>query len=712
MNIEELAVAVALLEPELPTARILAAIDRAAPRGQDRVRLLRHVECVPDALSTGHSGAPPPVARLITLLLAEGAQRVREPRCAECDRMTNLRYRRGSERVCVACQARAKSRLCSRCRRNGRIAAMPGGEAVCDRCWRHDPASWKKCILCERVGTGAKRTEQGVVCKRCYERPPHRCGRCGDLTEIHSRKNGENVCDVCYRVPERTCGSCGEVALIRSRAKGIHDLDLCGRCYQLPPVDCTGCGRHLRCPRRGATGPLCQSCAPRPVHLCAVCGRSRPAQKIGEDGPICSTCYGRQHRRVCTDCGILATPYEAVRCQRCTLKARLRKVLAAEPGGTQVAPQLAPVYDVMVSAGHPVSLLGWLRCSAGPDILRALATGSVALDHNALDELPRSGALYFVRNLLVATGVLPERAEHLARLNQFLDELLREVDAEQAHAVRMFAHWSVFRRLQFRADRDPSEEVSTKTARSSIRRALEFLVWLRGEGKALAACRQEDVDTWLAGGSTTRYQVRDFLEWARRRSLTPALVAPTRQVLAPASSIDDEERWTFVERLLDDEEIGLEFRVAGLFVVVFGQQLSRVARMRATAVELDGDRVRVRFGNEPVLLPGAIGHLVRRLLNHRSPAAYETDAGRRWLFPGGAPGRPIAPEYLRIRLAEQGVSVRPLRNAALMQIAGEVVSPILADLLDLHPSTASRWVKAAKGDWAEYVGERAAQGPR
>ncbi len=406
----------------------------------------------------------------------------------------------------------------------------------------------------------------------------------------------------------------------------------------------------------------------------------------------------------------MATPYEAGRCQRCTLKARLSRLLAAEPGGTQVAAGLTPVFDVMVTAGNPLSLLGWLRSSAGPDILRALATGSVALDHDALDELPRSGALYFVRNLLVATGVLPERAEHLARLNQFLDELLREVDAEQAHAVRMFAHWSVFRRLRFRADRDPSEEVSTKTARSSIRRALEFLVWLRTKGKALAACRQEDVDTWLAGGSTTRYQVRDFLEWAGRRGLTPALVAPTRQVLAPASSIDDEERWTFVERLLDDEEIGLEFRVAGLFVVLFGQQLSRVARMRATAVELDGERVRVRFGNEPVLLPGAIGHLVRRLLNHRSPAAYETDAGRRWLFPGGAPGRPIAPEYLRIRLAEQGVSIRPLRNAALMQIAGEVVSPILADLLDLHPSTAARWVKAAKGDWAEYVGERAAGG--
>jgi hypothetical protein len=59
-----------------------------------------------------------------------------------------------------------------------------------------------------------------------------------------------------------------------------------------------------------------------------------------------------------------------------------------------------------------------------------------------------------------------------------------------------------------------------------------------------------------------------------------------------------------------------------------------------------------------------------------------------------------------VRLNGVGVALRAARNAAMLQLAAEIPAPILADLLNLHPIIAERWVKAARGDWASYVGER------
>jgi hypothetical protein len=160
-----------------------------------------------------------------------------------------------------------------------------------------------------------------------------------------------------------------------------------------------------------------------------------------------------------------------------------------------------------------------------------------------------------------------------------------------------------------------------------------------------------------------------------------------------------------IERLLHDQEVAIELRVAGLFALLYGQLLTRIVRLTTGHVTHADDRVAVRFGNDDLVLPDPLGQLTLALRDRRGHAALGNQT-RRWLFPGGAPGRHVTANSLRVRLNGVGVVLRAARNAAMLQLAAEIPAPILADLLNLHPIIAVRWVKAARGDWASYVGER------
>ena len=58
----------------------------------------------------------------------------------------------------------------------------------------------------------------------------------------------------------------------------------------------------------------------------------------------------------------------------------------------------------------------WIRAPRVHAVLRDLATGTVPLDHGALDAIPPSRTVEYVRGLLVAHGALPDRDRHLAHL--------------------------------------------------------------------------------------------------------------------------------------------------------------------------------------------------------------------------------------------------------------------------------------------------------
>jgi hypothetical protein len=121
--------------------------------------------------------------------------------------------------------------------------------------------------------------------------------------------------------------------------------------------------------------------------------------------------------------------------------------------------------------------------------------------------------------------------------------------------------------------------------------------------------------------------------------------------------------------------------------------------MTTDQVTVRGQDVYVRFGQHelPVLEP--LGALLQTLIRDgKSHVGVGSPAHTRWLFPGGLPGRPISASRLAERLRTLGISTQAGRRAALLDLAAQLPAAVLADLLNLHPTTAVRWMHEAGGD--------------
>jgi hypothetical protein len=54
----------------------------------------------------------------------------------------------------------------------------------------------------------------------------------------------------------------------------------------------------------------------------------------------------------------------------------------------------------------------------------------------------------------------------------------------------------------------------------------------------------------------------------------------------------------------------------------------------------------------------------------------------------------------------RGIQPSHARKAAMFQLAAEIPAPVLAELLGLSPTTASRWASLAARDWSHYTAMR------
>lgn len=561
------------------------------------------------------------------------------------------------------------------------------------------------------------------------------CGRCGRVRPLARR--GLGVCPTCYVQPERRCGRCGRVDEIAIRATATT-ADICVNCYRLPVATCDRCGRHRPCSHVAEGRPICASCQPRVDTECAHCGHVRPPTARWAEGAVCEACYraaltrrgrcdrcGRERRLVsppgpgatrccdcagipalaaCSQCGREDRLFERGRCAYCALARRATELLTGPDG--HVPADLVAVRDAIAASDPPFAALNWLRQGAGAPILAALASGTMALTHDALDTHPRSRAAGYVRQLLVAHGALPERNESIAGLEHWIATTVDRIgDPEHRRLVHTFATWQTVRRLRRRTARiDPNRRVATRYARNQVAAAVAFLGWLDGHDLTLSDCTQEHINIWLTTGPASRRDARHFLAWTAQRgdSATFTISAPPEH---DGDALDADQRWSIARRLLHDNSLALVDRVAGSFVLLYAQPLSRVAVLTNDQITTSANTVSVLFGRHAIELPAPLDQLVTTLAAtrrrpHTSIGAPTTSP---WLFPGHLPGRPITAGRLGARLGALGIDARAARRSALIQLATELPAPVLADSLGIKITTASDWVKSAGGDWANYA---------
>jgi ribosomal protein S27AE len=109
---------------------------------------------------------------------------------------------------------------------------------------------------------------------------------------------------------------------------------------------------YLRCVRRFRRAPKhCPGCAETKV-LAFYDDQQRPS---------CARCTGHEPIYGCDDCGTEENPFGR-RCGTCELHRRLADLLADTTG--DVHPKLRPVFDTLMAAPRPQSVLYWLTRSS------------------------------------------------------------------------------------------------------------------------------------------------------------------------------------------------------------------------------------------------------------------------------------------------------------------------------------------------------------
>ncbi|ARZ66743.1 hypothetical protein SMD11_1079 [Streptomyces albireticuli] len=349
--------------------------------------------------------------------------------------------------------------------------------------------------------------------------------------------------------------------------------------------------------------------------------------------------------------------------------------------------------------------MNWLSKGIVSTVLSDLGSGLRPLTHEALDELPEGKVIEHIRSVLVATEVLPKRDEQMVRLERHVKDLVTShATAEGRKILHRYATWHLLRRLRRRSRGKEITHSQLAVARQHLRAAVYLLDWFEERNLTLATCRQADLEHWMTSDDVRlRREAGHFVRWARSQKITHDLSFPAERWNGPSQPMDDEARWATARRLLHDEALKPEDRLAGLLLLLYAQWPAAISRLTVDHIEATDGTVRISLGAVPVELPAPVAELALRQAETRRSHAVLGRSDSTWLFPGGQPGRPISAWAMGERLRKLGIRLAEARSTALFQLAAELPAAVLARTLGIDITVAVKWQRAAAGDWGAYA---------
>lgn len=479
-----------------------------------------------------------------------------------------------------------------------------------------------------------------------------------------------------------------------------------------PCLDCGQPRAHCSLPH----GMLCYRCKfrrhyhPQP---CPSCTATRPLAYLDTAGQVvCAGCAGIEESLfACSQCGREDHPYGAGRCARCILTERLTTLLT-DPDTHDIHHKLRPVFDDLIAAPRPQSVITWLRKppGTGPRLLELMARGQMPISHEAFQELASDRRHNYLRELLASLGVLPPFVPAIERMLPWLDTKLTQVTSDDSNVISRFAHWHVLRRLRHTASTGTLTKGSINNARAQINAAIRLCRWAHDHQSSVTELTQTDLERYLTEHPGSGVTMSGFIAWLRRSRLNTALRLATIEATFPEVTVSDADRWAHVNTLLHDETIRPYARIAGLFTLLFAQPLSAITGMHTDQITLRANgEVTVRFADTPVPMPPILDALIRNHLNRLAPPPTRHDHA--WLFPGRSPGHHLVTESFRAELVKHGIHPGTSRNAALFGLAAELPAPVLADLIGVADKTATKWAALAGRHWSAYIPARRTHNP-
>lgn len=473
-----------------------------------------------------------------------------------------------------------------------------------------------------------------------------------------------------------------------------------------PP--CVRCGLSYAHALRWPEGRICRYCydaARQRQGRCTGCDHDGILPGLNPAGePICVACSGVPLEVCCRRCGQEAPMGRAKICWRCQLSDMLDALLAGPDG--QIPDNVRPLADALLDMPRPGSGYAWLRRNPrAQELLRDLATGAVELDHAALDALPPSRTVEYVRGLLVGHDCLSPRDPHLATFERWFPAKLAQIhDPEHYTIVDRFVRWHLLHKLRRDARTGPVATGAFLNAKQSTTVAIQFLVWLGDRGRDLETASQHEIDAWFAAGSSTRKHASRFIFWARDQRILRGVEMPAR-LTSDSTPIGGQERLDHLRRVLqDDAGLPIVHRVVAVLVLLFGQPLNKIVRLRREAVTVDGDQVAMTLGDEALILPPPVAELMTTFLSDprfRCNTAANRDSP--WLFPGTQPGQPLHVYSVHGMLKAAGIPARAARTGTWLELVRKAPPSILADALGIHTNTAMRYAALAGSDYLAYA---------
>jgi hypothetical protein len=382
-------------------------------------------------------------------------------------------------------------------------------------------------------------------------------------------------------------------------------------------------------------------------------------------------------------------------CARCNIATQAGDLL--DDGTGRIHPALQPLADALAAAPNPKLTLRWLARPHIRAVLADLATGRLALTHQALASHPNWRAVIYLRDLLVSCGALPAADKQLLDFQAWLHRRLTALAAHpHIRLLRQFGLWHYLPRMHAKAAIGPLRYTARQYAQGRFRQAEVFLTWVADRGRSPSAVTQADIDTFYACHRIHQRQaVRAFLTWAMEHHHIPKHELP-RVKFAVGDAITQERRLALLRRFVTDTGAPLRPRTAACLMLLYAQPLSRVLQLTAADLTRDpSGQTFLRLGDPPSPVPEPFAALLHRLAADK-PASP-------WLFPGRHPGQPVAYRSMLVLLHDLGLPMRTARISALRQLVLQAPAPVIAGALGFHHTTTTRQHTNAAGPWSRYA---------
>lgn len=707
--------------PKAEASVVEAALAEAVTSRVSLRRLAGHLAAHPDAFQGGPTSILPVLDRLVVALQQGGLPVVQiHPVCDGCGRQKRWHARTATGGECTNCRAKSQRTRCSSCGRTRRVDHRdPVGQPVCASCTEAARRDATLAGLAAEIIATVREADPGLD-EGAVEQAIAATARKvpGRARLVHLLAEAPNLAGARHRpVPvarflsaarqrgialaAARCEECGGPAEPLVTHRGVVRCLACAR-------HCPGCGRSTK----EVTKALCAACEASPRRgQCAGCG----AVALRDETGRCYRCRAREERRCarCDAIGPRTRMFEVWLCSRCALVAVFDTKIA--PPEHLPAP-LVPLRDALLGSANWRIASAWLTRSVGGQVLGRLARGELPITHEALDRAAAGGkganSVGHLRALLVATGALPDAADRpLDAFEGFVAHRLAtaSIGPADAKVARAFIRWEVMPALRSRAGTTASTTQPLLRARADLAATIGLLEWLAGRDRELRSLTQSDVDEWFSQPGHRAWRMRPFLVWAASRRHLPAGIAlprpPSREMLSP---IDHEARWQIARRLVADDTIPTDHRVAASLLVLYGQTLVRIARLSTADVHRGADgAVVVVLGGTPLPIHEPFASLIGELPLPRTNGVSDRARSGHWLFPGRRAGHPVGAVIMGNWMRGLGIEPRQVRNTARAQLAGEIPAAMLAEILGINATTATRWTAIANGNWAAYVGGRA-----